>query len=98
MSDIQPVVYILTNRRDGTLYTGVTSNLPKRIWQHKNKISGGFTAKYRVSKLVYFELFDTMYDAISREKQIKAGSRKKKLDLIRAQNPNWRDLYEDVCG
>jgi putative endonuclease len=77
MREKQPAIYILTNWRHGTLYTGVTSNLPKRIWQHKNKISGGFTTKYRLSKLVYFELFDTMYDANSREKQIKAGSRKK---------------------
>ena len=93
----QPAVYILTNRRYGTLYTGVTSNLPRRIWQHKNKLSGGFSAKYRLSKLVYFEVFDTMYDAITREKQIKAGSRGRKLALIRAQKPNWRDLYGDIC-
>ena len=93
----QPAVYILTNRRYGTLYTGVTSNLLRRIWQHKNKEAGGFTAKYQISRLVYFELFDSMYDAISREKQIKAGPRKKKLDLIRAQNPSWRDLYQDIC-
>jgi putative endonuclease len=95
----QPAVDILTNRRYGTLYiyTGVTSNLPRRIWQHKNKLSGGFSAKYRLSKLVYFEVFDTMYDAITREKQIKAGSRGRKLALIRARNPNWRDLYGDIC-
>ena len=62
----------------------------------KNKEAGGFTAKYQISRLVYFELFDSMYDAISREKQIKAGPRKKKLDLIRAQNPSWRDLYQDI--
>ena len=98
MPEKHPAVYILTNKRYGTLYTGVTSNLIGRIWQHKNKVSGGFTAKYRLKKLVYFELFDTMYEAISREKQIKAGSRNKKIALINSRNPGWRDLYEDICG
>ena len=94
----QPAVYLLTNRPHGTLYTGVTSDLAGRIWQHKNKLTRGFTAKYNLTKLVYFELFDEMYDAISREKQIKAGSRKAKLKLIRRTNPEWRDLYLDICG
>lgn len=88
----QPAVYLLTNRPHGTLYTGVTSNLVGRVWQHKNKLTRGFSAKYNLTKLVYFELFDEIYDAITREKQIKAGSRKAKLKLIRRTNPEWREL------
>ena len=94
----QPAVYLLTNKPNGTLYTGVTSNLIKRIWQHKNKAVTGFSAKYNLINLVYFETFSSMYDAISREKQIKAGSRKAKLLLIEKLNPQWRDLYYDICG
>jgi len=93
----QPAVYFLTNRHNGTLYTGVTSDLPKRIWQHKNKVTKGFTSKYNLTRLVYFELFEDMYQAISREKQIKAGSRKSKIKLIVNTNPDWRDLYPDIC-
>jgi len=93
----QPAVYILTNRAYGTLYTGVTSNLLNRIWQHKNKVICGFSYKYNLTTLVYFELFDDMYHAISREKQIKAGSRKKKIMLIEKTNKDWCDLYEDIC-
>ncbi len=93
----QPAIYILANRRNGTLYTGVTSNLIARVWQHKEKTAPGFTARYDLSRLVYFELFDQMYDAISREKQIKAGSRQRKLQLIEEFNPHWRDLYPDIC-
>ncbi len=94
----QPAVYILTNRQNGTLYTGVTSDLPARVWQHKNKVTRGFSAKYNLTNLVYFELFEDMYHAISREKQIKAGSRKVKIGLIEGFNPGWRDLYGDICG
>ncbi len=94
----QPAVYILTNKPNGTLYTGVTSNLPGRIWQHKNKVTKGFSAKYNLTKLVYFELFEDMYAAISREKQIKAGSRMAKLKLVESTNCEWRDLYPDICG
>ena len=94
----QPAIYILTNKRNGTLYTGVSSNLVKRIWQHKNKVTTGFSAKYRLTRLVYFEVFDDMYEAISREKQIKGGSRHRKLELIEDFNPHWKDLYEDICG
>ncbi len=75
----RPAVYLLTNRPNGTLYTGVTSDLPKRVWQHKNGITKGFSTKYNLTRLVYFELFEDMYAAISREKQIKAGSRKAKI-------------------
>ena len=94
--DRQPAVYILANRRNGTLYTGVTSNLVRRIWQHKQKLVSGFSARYGLDRLVYYELLDDMYTAITREKQIKAGSRKRKLALIEALNPYWRDLYDDI--
>lgn len=93
----QPAVYLLANGPDGTLYTGVTSDLPKRIWQHKNKATKGFSAKYNLTRLVYFELLENMYEAISREKQIKAGSRKAKIKLIEGVNPGWNDLYADIC-
>ena len=92
----QPAIYILTNKKNGTLYTGVTSNLPRRIWEHKNKITQGFSAKYKLNQLVYFEVFDEMYLAISREKQIKGGSRKAKIKLIESINQDWKDLYPDI--
>ncbi len=88
-------VYILTNKNNTTLYTGVTSNLPKRIYEHKNKLVDGFSKKYNLDKLVYYEIFDDIIEAINREKQIKAGSRKKKIELINSQNPEWKDLSED---
>ena len=94
----QPVIYLLTNKTNGTLYTGVTSDLSKRVWQHKNGISKGFCTKYNLTKLVYFELLEDMYQAISREKQIKAGSRKAKIKLIENINPVWRDLYQDTLN
>ena len=96
MMNKRPAVYLLTNRPNGTLYTGVTSDLPKRVWQHKNEISKGFCTKYNLNKLVYFELFEDMYQAISREKQIKAGSRKAKIKLIESINPVWKDLYQSI--
>jgi putative endonuclease len=92
----QPAVYLLTNRINGTLYTGVTSNLPARIWQHRNKVIKGFTHRYNLTRLVYFELHEDMYSAIAREKQIKAGSRAAKVRLIEAANPLWNDLYDQV--
>ena len=92
----QPAVYIMANRRNGTLYTGVTSNLPQRTWQHRTGVIGGFTKRYGCKMLVWYELHSTMADAIAREKQIKAGSRKKKLELIEGLNPKWRDLYEEL--
>ena len=94
----QPAVYILASKRNGTLYTGVTSDLVKRIWQHKNNLADGFTRKYSVHMLVYYELADEMTAAISREKQIKGGSRARKLALIESINPGWRDLYDDILG
>ncbi|MBR3814923.1 MAG: GIY-YIG nuclease family protein [Spirochaetaceae bacterium] len=96
MTDRKSYIYILFNKPNGTLYTGVTSDLAKRIWEHKNKITGGFTAKCNVDKLGYYEEFTDIKDAIAREKQIKGGSRKKKLDLIMNGNPNWIDLYEQI--
>jgi len=89
-------VYLTTNHVNTVIYTGVTNNLKTRVFQHKNKIIKGFTEKYNATKLVYYETFDSAYDAISREKQIKAGSRKKKIDLINKTNPQWKDLYFDL--
>jgi len=84
----------MTNKNNTVLYTGVTSNIINRVAAHKNKLVEGFTSKYNVTKLVYFEEFATMPDAIAREKQIKGGSRQKKIDLIKKMNPAWEDLYE----
>src|ERR1041384_3216052 len=91
-----PAVYIMANRHNGTLYTGVTSDLPKRDYEHKNDLADGFTKKYKCHLLVYYEMHDTMESAILREKQIKAGSRQKKLALIENMNPDWRDLSPDI--
>ena len=96
MTGKQPAVYILANRRNGTLYVGVTSNLPARVWQHKSNVTDGFTKKHSVHTLVYFELHDDMASAISREKRIKNWKRKWKTNLIEKQNPTWRDLYDDL--
>ena len=92
----QPVVYILASKRNGTLYTGVTSNLAKRIWKHKNNQLEGFTKKYQIHMLVYYEVHEDMYEAITREKQIKKWNRKWKLDLIEKMNPQWKDLWSDI--
>ena len=89
-------VYILCNKKNGTLYTGVTSDLIKRIYEHKNKLVDGYTKKYGIDKLAYYEIYDDIVTAIEREKQIKAGRRKKKLDLIEINNPEWHDLYYDI--
>lgn len=86
-------IYILTNKNHTVLYTGVTNDLRKRLYEHKEKLHKGFTAKYNVDILVYFEHFDHIESAIEREKQIKAGSRQKKLNLINAKNPDWLDYY-----
>jgi putative endonuclease len=87
----QPAVYILASQRNGTLYVGVTSNLVKRVWEHKNNCVSGFTSRYSVHMLVYYEMLDTMDSDIEREKQLKAGSRKRKLNLIESMNPEWND-------
>jgi putative endonuclease len=86
----------MASKQNGTLYTGVTSNLPQRAHQHREGITGGFTARYGCKMLVWFEACDRMDVAIAREKQLKGGSRRKKLALIEALNPNWRDLYGDL--
>jgi predicted GIY-YIG superfamily endonuclease len=96
MLNRQPAVYIMTNKRNGTLYTGVTSDLIKRVYQHKEGVADGFTKKYQCKQLVYYEQFEEVITAIMREKQIKAGSRKKKLTIIESVNPTWRDLYETL--
>jgi putative endonuclease len=85
--------YILFSKRNGSLYTGVTSNLIRRLQEHKLKIRDGFTQKYNVDKLGYYEMYEDIRDAIVREKQIKAGSRKNKISLIERMNPKWEDLY-----
>jgi len=92
----QPCVYILSSRRNGTLYTGVTSNLVQRVWQHKNEVADGFTKKYGVHLLVWYEVHATMDAAIAREKAIKEWKRAWKLALIEAENSLWRDLYDDI--
>ena len=89
-------VYILTNKTNHILYTGSTDDLKKRIYQHKNKLLAGFTEKYNVNKLVYYETHPDILSAGFREKQIKAGSRKKKIALIDKFNPEWKDLFEDI--
>ena len=89
----KPAIYILANQYQGTIYVGVTSNLIHRVGQHKQSVHAGFTDKYGCNLLVYYELFESMDDAITREKQLKAGSRAKKIKLIELSNPTWQDLY-----
>lgn len=89
-------VYLLTNKVNTVIYTGVTSDLIKRIFEHKEGLAEGFTKKYKVKKLIYYEIFENIEDAIAREKQIKAGSRKKKLALINDTNPTFKDLYYEL--
>ncbi|WP_370188785.1 GIY-YIG nuclease family protein [Qipengyuania sp.] len=93
----EPCVYIMASRRNGTIYTGVTSNLPQRAWQHREGVADGFTKRYGCKLLVWFERHETMESAILREKQIKAGSRTAKLALVEAENPTWRDLYAEIA-
>ena len=89
-------VYIMTNANESTLYTGVTNDLMRRVWEHREGFAGGFTRRYNVTKLVYFEALDGPEAAIGREKQIKGGSRAKKEALIHSMNPGWDDLYEKL--
>lgn len=93
---MQPCVYILASRRNGTLYVGVTSDLIKRVWEHKSDVVGSFTSRYAVHMLVWYELHETMESAIAREKAVKEWNRAWKLRLIEGDNPNWRDLYSDL--
>jgi putative endonuclease len=92
----QPCVYILASSRNGTLYVGVTSDLVKRIWEHKNDLVPGFTQRYEIHTLVWFEQHETMESAITREKAIKEWKRQWKLELIEQLNPEWRDLYGEL--
>jgi len=94
--DFHSSVYIMANKRNGTLYIGVTSNLQRRVYQHKNPEKDSFTKRYNCKNLVYYERYGEMIDAIERETQIKAGTRKKKLALIERMNPKWLDLYEEL--
>ena len=96
MTEQNSYVYILASRCNGTLYVGVTSDLIKRIYEHKNNIYGGFTKKYNVKNLVYYEVFESIEEAIKREKQIKGWLRKKKIALIEQNNQEWTDLYESL--
>jgi putative endonuclease len=90
-------IYLLANAHDNVLYTGVTNDLIRRVYEHKNKIVAGFTQKYNVDRLVYFEVCPDIMAAIAREKQIKGWSRKKKNDLVNTLNPGWDDLYRSLC-
>jgi putative endonuclease len=94
--DRQPAVYILASRRNGTLYIGVTSDLAKRAYEHKHDLVDGFTKRYGVHQLVYFEMHEDMISAISREKQLKKWNRAWKIELIERQNSDWRDLYAEL--
>lgn len=93
---ISPAIYILANKPNGTLYVGSTSNLPQRIWQHKNNLVDGFSKTHSVYSLVYFEQYDDMYSAICRERQLKRWNRAWKLELIEKNNPKWDDLYPSI--
>ena len=92
----QPALYILASKRNGTLYIGVTSNLIQRIWQHRNNQTEGFSQRYNVHRLVYFELHQNMEQAILREKQLKKWRREKKVNLIESENSSWKDLYYEL--
>ena len=89
-------VYIMTDTKNEVLYIGVTSDLIKRVWEHKNHVVDGFTKKYNITKLVYYEQGEDIYGAIYREKQIKGKLRKKKIEMINKMNPEWKDLYYDI--
>jgi len=96
MSFKESYVYILASQRNGTLYIGLTSNLVKRIWEHKNKAVPGFTEKYNVTRLVYYEIFGDIQSAAAREKRLKEWQRQWKIDLIQEMNPEWKELYDDI--
>lgn len=94
---VESYVYLLANKYNNVLYTGVTNDLIRRVYEHKSKLVKGFTQKYNVDRLVYYEAYENILAAIEREKQIKAWSRKKKDDLINTLNPGWEDLYRSLC-
>ena len=89
-------VYLMTNAHNTVTYCGVTNNLARRVYEHKNGLGGVFTKKYNVNKLVYYEVGDNVIAALAREKQIKGGSRKKKIDLVNSVNPEWKDLFDEI--
>ena len=89
-------IYIMASRRNGTLYIGITNDIVRRVYEHKNNFISGFTSKYSIHNLVYYEQFDNIESAIQREKQLKKWNRKWKIELIERVNPNWKDLYEDL--
>jgi putative endonuclease len=91
-------VYLMASKKNGSLYIGVTNNLVRRIYEHKNDLIGSFTKKYRIHKLVYYEVHDDVYQAITREKRMKKWKRQWKINLIEKFNPDWRDLYHDLIG
>jgi len=91
-----PTIYLLANKRNGTLYLGVTSNLMQRIWQHKEKLVDGFSKRYNTTILVYYEQHETMENAIIREKKLKGSSRARKIEIIEKINPHWEDLYKEI--
>ena len=92
----QYYIYIMTNKRNTVLYTGVTNDLKKRVYEHKEKLAEGFTERYNVDKVIYYEVFQDPENAILREKQIKGGSRAKKIALVKSMNPEWKDLYDEL--
>ena len=94
--DKQYYVYIMTNKRNNVLYTGVTNDLVKRVYEHKKKFVDGFTKKYNIAKLVYYDATKDVEEAILREKKIKAGSRLKKIELVESMNKEWKDLYDEI--
>ncbi len=96
MKEKQYYVYIMTNKRNTVLYTGITNDLRRRVYEHQAKIVEGFTKRYNINKLVYYEVSQNAESAILREKQIKGGSRAKKIELVNTMNPRWRDLYNDL--
>jgi putative endonuclease len=93
----QPAVYIVANRKNGAIYTGVTSDLVARIWQHREGLNPGFSRRHQCKRLVWYELHGDMPTAIAQEKQLKGGSRRKKVALIESNNPHWHDLYPDIA-
>ena len=94
----QPCAYIMESKRNGTIYVGATSDLPSRVWKHRNGFYEGFTKRYGVQKLVWYETHTTMQSAILKEKQIKRWRRKWKMELIEEENPQWRDLYDEISA
>jgi putative endonuclease len=94
----QYCIYIMANAHNTVLYTGVTNDLARRVYEHKHGLGSTFAKRYNLHKLVYYEVTDSVHAAIAREKQIKSGSRRKKLDLVNGLNPEWKDLYEDISG